>query len=345
MQNNVELPSVGLDEFYSSLFVSVEKRLRSVFCSKRYILCDSSFNCFYHDFSSYELIHSSLEHLIFECEFKADYTLHFADSNITDLFEISFFKLKKSLKSLHRDSDIERYLNWYVEELEMLIIFDRINRRAIFFGKDFFLRPQHDRICPIIYHLFLLLGDVEGAMLHGALVGRNGKGVLIIGRSGSGKSTLALACLEAGFQYVCDDRCYYKRGFGYSLSQFARLTDSSLEMLPQFLDKQFLREYYPDGKLILPLYSRYASDLLPKLEVSAILSLFVSEDNNPHLMPCSPADAFKVLAPSSMNFIYGRSAKDMRIMADLTRSVPAYKLFVTNDLSSVVTLVDEVLSL
>jgi hypothetical protein len=43
------------------------------------------------------------------------------------------------------------------------------------------------------------------APVHGALVARNGVGVLLCGDTGAGKSTLALACALAGWDYVSDD--------------------------------------------------------------------------------------------------------------------------------------------
>ena len=42
-------------------------------------------------------------------------------------------------------------------------------------------------------------------MTHAGAVGRDGRGVLLVGRGGSGKSTLALSCALAGMEIVADD--------------------------------------------------------------------------------------------------------------------------------------------
>jgi hypothetical protein len=46
------------------------------------------------------------------------------------------------------------------------------------------------------------------APLHGALIARNGTGVLLCGDSLAGKSTLAYACARAGWTYVSDDGAF-----------------------------------------------------------------------------------------------------------------------------------------
>lgn len=50
------------------------------------------------------------------------------------------------------------------------------------------------------------------APLHGALVVRNGTGVMLCGDSLAGKSTLAYACARTGWTYVSDDGAFLVRG-------------------------------------------------------------------------------------------------------------------------------------
>jgi hypothetical protein len=50
------------------------------------------------------------------------------------------------------------------------------------------------------------------APLHGALVMRNGTGVMLCGDSCAGKSTLAYGCARAGWTYVSDDGTFLVRG-------------------------------------------------------------------------------------------------------------------------------------
>jgi hypothetical protein len=59
--------------------------------------------------------------------------------------------------------------------------------------------------------------------LHGACVGRNGRGVLLLGDTGAGKTTIVLESLLAGFEYLAEDSVF--------------ITPASLEALavPNFL--------------------------------------------------------------------------------------------------------------
>ncbi len=67
---------------------------------------------------------------------------------------------------------------------------------------------------PLLRYRFLDGGGatlVEQKMftpLHGALVSRNGKGVMLAGDSFAGKSTLAYACARTGWTYVSDDAAF-----------------------------------------------------------------------------------------------------------------------------------------
>lgn len=49
------------------------------------------------------------------------------------------------------------------------------------------------------------MGSDQWIVLHGAVVGTDGKGVLIAGKSGAGKPTLAISCLMYGMDFVADD--------------------------------------------------------------------------------------------------------------------------------------------
>ena len=81
------------------------------------------------------------------------------------------------------------------------------SRRNIFFTVSHF-GSKND---PLLYAHPLLepfeqWGESQGLLLmHSAVVGTDGKGVIIAGYGGAGKSTLAVSCLLAGMDFVSDD--------------------------------------------------------------------------------------------------------------------------------------------
>lgn len=87
--------------------------------------------------------------------------------------------------------------------------------------------------------VYLLLGASVVTDLHAACVGRNGKGVLLIGDSGAGKTTLAYACARAGWTYTSDDTSYLinesdpPRVIGHS--HRARFRPSARNLFPELV--------------------------------------------------------------------------------------------------------------
>ncbi len=62
--------------------------------------------------------------------------------------------------------------------------------------------------------LSLLLRFQNASLVHGALLEKNGCGVLILGEKGAGKSTLSAACLDQGFHYFSDEHPILEIGDG-----------------------------------------------------------------------------------------------------------------------------------
>ncbi|MGH9663766.1 MAG: HPr kinase/phosphorylase, partial [Bryobacteraceae bacterium] len=75
------------------------------------------------------------------------------------------------------------------------------------------------------------------APLHGGLVARNGRGVLLCGESGAGKSTLAYACARAGWTLIADDGTFLVRRhaacYGIGNYRAIRLRDGARRLFPE----------------------------------------------------------------------------------------------------------------
>lgn len=69
--------------------------------------------------------------------------------------------------------------------------------------------PYHTRYELLEFAVFTLAARVQGLVpLHAACVGRDDRGVLLMGSSGSGKSTVALHCLLQGSDFVSEDSVF-----------------------------------------------------------------------------------------------------------------------------------------
>jgi len=89
-------------------------------------------------------------------------------------------------------------------------VLDPHGRRALVVASQAMLRrPYHLRYELIEFTVFTLATRGMGLVpLHGACVGHDGRGVLLLGDSGAGKSTLALLSLLHGLDFLAEDAVF-----------------------------------------------------------------------------------------------------------------------------------------
>lgn len=82
-------------------------------------------------------------------------------------------------------------------------------KALIVVSEDMLINPYHLRYELIEFAVFTLATrGMSLVPLHGACVGRGGRGVLLLGESGSGKSTLALHSLLQGLDFLAEDAVF-----------------------------------------------------------------------------------------------------------------------------------------
>ena len=82
-------------------------------------------------------------------------------------------------------------------------------RALVVASEDMLTSPYHLRYELIEFAVFILAARALGLVpLHGACVGYQGRGVLLLGGSGSGKSTLALCGLLNGLEFLAEDAVF-----------------------------------------------------------------------------------------------------------------------------------------
>jgi hypothetical protein len=83
------------------------------------------------------------------------------------------------------------------------------HRALVVASEDMLGQPYHLRYELIEFAVFTLATRGLGLVpLHGACVGREGRGILLLGASGSGKSTLALHSLLQGLDFLAEDAVF-----------------------------------------------------------------------------------------------------------------------------------------
>ena len=87
------------------------------------------------------------------------------------------------------------------------VMVSQAQQRALVVASEDMLRfPYHLRYELIEFAVFILATRGLGLVpLHGACMGRQGRGLLLLGASGAGKSTVALHCLLNGLDFLSED--------------------------------------------------------------------------------------------------------------------------------------------
>ena len=94
--------------------------------------------------------------------------------------------------------------------------------------------PYHTRYELIEFAVYTLAARTQGlAALHAACVGRDGRGVLLMGASGAGKSTVALHCLLRGLDFLSEDAVFVQPGtmLATGAANFLHVRSESLRWL------------------------------------------------------------------------------------------------------------------
>ena len=117
---------------------------------------------------------------------------------------------------------------------------------------------------PLLRYRFLtsgaatLIDQRALAVLHGALVVRNGSGVMLTGDSFAGKSTLAYACARRGWTYVSDDGAFLVRGrddrYVIGDPHSIRFRPDAPELFPELVDR--VVTIRPNGKVAIEVLTR-----------------------------------------------------------------------------------------
>lgn len=98
------------------------------------------------------------------------------------------------------------FLGGATRSASCVLIAPRERRALVVVAPEMLDFPYHTRYELIEFAVYMLAQRVQQLVpLHGACVGVQGRGVLLMGPGGAGKSTVALQCLSDGFDFLSED--------------------------------------------------------------------------------------------------------------------------------------------
>ncbi len=187
-------------------------------------------------------------------------------------------------------------------------------------------------------------------MTHAGAVGRDGRGVLLVGRGGSGKSTLALSCALAGMEIVADDYVLLEPGpptRAHAMQSTAKLTEDSagrLGVAAAAIDPAgFEPTLEGPAKALVELRDLAPGCLVRQLEIGAVIAPRLA-GARPVLREISAAEGLRAVAPSTIVQAGFGGGESLAALAGLVRQVPSYALELSPDPAANAAAVDRLVS-
>jgi len=177
-----------------------------------------------------------------------------------------------------------------------------------------------------------------GMLAHAAVVGSEGRGLMLTGVSGSGKSTTAMQAGLDGLQILGDDYCYVAPGVpavAYSLTRATKVSDESLALLGGHvgtLDNTHRRDTAQKNLVYLPTHGPRAA--ATALRIVGIVVPTVGQEQIARIEPCPGAAALSSLAMSSIFQFNAPAAEVFARCRQLVASVATHRLELGRELSS-----------
>ena len=177
--------------------------------------------------------------------------------------------------------------------------------------------------------------------VHGAAVGTEKGGVLLVGKGGSGKSTTALICASAGMQYAGDDYCLIDpaRAWAHSLYNTGKLKGpddyARLPELKGFSTNPDSFERGGDGKGVYFLDEIWPDRVVVDMPLRAIVVPRVTGQAASSVEPCSAFDALVAMLPSTVAQLPAATNEDCDRMVALAEKLPTYLLHLGTDIRGI----------
>ena len=182
--------------------------------------------------------------------------------------------------------------------------------------------------------VFMLWQRARGrSIIHGAAVGREGDGVLIVARGGKGKSTLSVSCLLGDLDFVSDDYTVLHR------------EDDGLIATPLYrtvgLNQDMYRLLQPDMPIVHVdkdrndklLLDASACDYAPRLRIKALIVPRVDPEASPALRRTEPGKALIPMIHSTVHQMgFARDQEMVKTLLSLVSGLPVYEFTLGPDI-------------
>jgi Glycosyl transferase family 2/HPr Serine kinase C-terminal domain len=198
--------------------------------------------------------------------------------------------------------------------------------------------PYWTKAMPLRTLLHWLMMQRGCQLLHGAAVGVENAGVLILGKGGAGKSTTALACLSAGMPYVADDYVVVQlepTPRAHSLYATAKLEPRQLAHFPNLRGLATPFESGETEKAVLDLSKSGTYRVTPSLPLVAVMSPRFGDGVDTTVRPASPSLVYNSAAFTTTAQLPHAGRETHEFIARMLETLPGFELVLGREIARV----------
>ena len=190
-------------------------------------------------------------------------------------------------------------------------------------------RPVWFPGAPLRHHLHWLLRARGRRIAHAATLGRNRRGILLLGHGGAGKSGTTLAGVAAGLQTVGDD--YVALGgldpaVAQPLFRIVKQDRAGLARIAGLAERLADRPLNWMNKVEFDPTAIFPGCFADALQIGAIVVPRLGQAANPRFAPATPGEAMRMLMRTNLYQYPGEPDDGLAYYAALMRSLPVYHL-------------------
>jgi hypothetical protein len=212
----------------------------------------------------------------------------------------------------------------------ILSLFDRDRATAYYWTARASNLPGWEHAAPARSLLGAMLRPNDRHLVHGAAIGVNGSGALLVGHGGAGKSSTAMACLARGHAFLGDDYCAVSEDpepTVHSIFSSSKLLPADAALLTPPLGATRYAGGPGDEKEILFFAERRPSALLPRaLPLRAIFAPRLGDGAATNVRAIRPMNAVLPVLTSTAAQTPGVGGELLVALSRLARALPCFEL-------------------
>jgi hypothetical protein len=215
-----------------------------------------------------------------------------------------------------------------------LALLDMARGVGVFWVRDSAALPYWAKAAPLRTILSWWLTPRGAQLVHGAAVGTDDGGVLIVGRGGVGKSTTALACVGAGMRYCGDDYVVLTGGSqpaAHALYRTAKLFPEVASHFPKLGG-----ELTPGAeKMVLRVGDESPEELASTVSLRVVVTLRFGAGAATSVEPALPASVLGSAIYTTMTQLPHAGKRTVDLIEDVLSRLPCVTLVLGSAVSEV----------